>query len=79
MWNGWYGSQAEVNAQGNYPRIPPIAILTGEEFTVTHTKLYVHAVTLAKQGNSKPLKQLEWCFKTTMNSKNLQKVSGLLY
>lgn len=63
MCNGWYGSQAEVNAQGNCPRIPPIAILTGEEFTVTHTKLYVHAVTLTRQGNAKPLKQLEWCFK----------------
>ena len=63
MCNGWYGSQAEVNAQGNCPRIPPIAILTGEEFTVTHTKMYVHAVTLTRQGNAKPLKQLEWCFK----------------
>ena len=63
MCNGWYGSRAEVNAQGNYPRIPPIAILTGEEFAITHTKLYVHAVTLIKQGNAKPLKKLEWCFK----------------
>ena len=53
----------ERDAEGDNPAI---VALTGLEFKITDTKLYVPVVTLSKENNTKLLEQLKTGFKRTI-------------
>ena len=55
-----------VRAAGNNNDPPAIVALTGLEFQITASKLYVPVVTLSTENDKKLLKQLKLGFKTTI-------------
>ena len=55
-----------VRAAGNNNDPPTIVALTGLEFQITASKLYIPVVTLSTENNKKLLEQLKLGFKTTI-------------